>query len=59
MNQPAHLLDGYKVLDFTQFVAGPKKVESVAHDAKLQRLGPPVERRQSVRRLGGNRAKLL
>ena len=23
MNQPAHLLDGYKVLDFTQFVAGP------------------------------------
>ena len=23
MNQPKHVLDGYKVLDFTQIVAGP------------------------------------
>jgi crotonobetainyl-CoA:carnitine CoA-transferase CaiB-like acyl-CoA transferase len=23
MNQPTHVLNGFKVLDFTQFVAGP------------------------------------
>lgn len=30
MNRPKHLLDGYKVLDFTQFVAGPTVTKLMA-----------------------------
>src|ERR1700751_1649489 len=29
-NQPTHVLDGYKVLDFTQFIAGPTVTRMMA-----------------------------
>ena len=29
-NRPTHVLDGYKVLDFTQFIAGPTVTRMMA-----------------------------